>query len=81
MHGIPSTRPRRNSRDVRYEHVCEKLAGVVAKPTVLRTLIWLVEADVVRRVEFNGQEVLVLAAVESNLSDKYVLFAKNYDRN
>jgi Fe2+ or Zn2+ uptake regulation protein len=44
------------------DDVCARLAGRVSRATVYRTLGKLVQADLLRRVQFNGRQVLVATA-------------------
>jgi Fur family transcriptional regulator, ferric uptake regulator len=44
------------------DEVAARLHGQVGRATVYRTLALLVEADLLRRVQFNGRDVLVVTA-------------------
>ena len=46
------------------DDIIEETRGVVSRVTVYRTLTCMVEADVLRQVQFNGYSVYVAVAVE-----------------
>ena len=46
------------------DDVVAETRGVASRATIYRTLACMVEADVLRRVQFNGHELLVVVATE-----------------
>lgn len=47
------------------DDVVEETRGEVSRATVYRTLAWMVKADALRRVQYNGCDVLVVPAGEN----------------